>query len=85
MDCRALLGDGSDPDLSGLCSNGPAHRWVEQHGGIVKTWTVRLMNSQMTVEAERVELISGTIRFLIGSRAVATFKAGDVIGFTSNS
>ena len=49
----------------------------------MKTWVVTLMDRQMTVEAERVELIKGTIRFLTGTRVVATFNADEVVGFTS--
>ena len=51
----------------------------------MKTWVVTLTDRQMTVEAERVEVSNGKIRFLTGPRVVATFKAADVIGFTSNS
>ena len=51
----------------------------------MKTWVVTLTNRKVTIEAERVEVSNGKIRFLTGTRAVATFKAADVIGFTSNS
>lgn len=49
----------------------------------MKTWAVLLADGETTVEAERVELTDGTIRFFAGTTVVASFPAASVIGFTS--
>lgn len=49
----------------------------------VKKWFVMLTDRTTTLSAERVTVSNGTIWFMTGKAVVATFKADDVIGFTS--